>query len=722
MKKINAVVFLAMMAVLAALPLTFLAQAQNNNRAEVQFQAAQHKAFVDGDLKGAIEQYKQIASGRDRAMAAKALVAMAECYEKLGDGESRTIYERVLREYGEQKEAVTLARAKLGGGAQPRRQTNTLVLSGPNVDSGGRVSPDGRYLSYTDWDSGDLALHEIATGTDRRLTDTGQKGTVTVYAEGSAISRDGKQVAYNWYDENTNKAELRLASLSGDPNPRRLYDNPDIAWFTPYDWSPDGKWVAVDVTRKDRTRQIGLVSVQDGSLHVLKSVDWRGAVSVFFSPDGNYLGYDLPESDTSQERDVFVLAIDGTRETPAIVHRGQDFMMGWSPDGKRLLFRSDRTGSMGLWGLPFADGKPQGVPELIKADIGPAGPLGLTSSGALYYAITTGDFPSNIQLASIDFDAGKIISSATDVLPQEYLKFKVLPLWSPDGKYLAYASGPLGRRGPWSAIFVIRSAETGQVVRELQVGQKLSYFSTIGFSWAPDSRSFLTQGIDFKGRSGAFEVDAQTGDASPIRLDQPGESSLSYPTWSPDGKSLYFLREISRGNVSALFHLDLASGKEREVFRRAWLSGLDFSPDGQSIVTRSVDRSTNSRILLLIPVAGGEPRELMREASEAAPGALTNGNRGQWLAVAHWAPDSGSFLAYKIRPAADRPNSEVWRIPIGGDEPRKLDVKLNSFNINDRPRVHPDGRRIAYTVAERVPRTNEVWVLENFLPALNAKK
>src|SRR3972149_166216 len=75
MKTHKTAVFLAMVAILAALPLTFLAQSQNNNRAEVQFQAAQHKAFVDGDLKGAIEQYKQIASGRDRAMAAKALVA-----------------------------------------------------------------------------------------------------------------------------------------------------------------------------------------------------------------------------------------------------------------------------------------------------------------------------------------------------------------------------------------------------------------------------------------------------------------------------------------------------------------------------------------------------------------------------------------------------------------------------------------------------------------------
>jgi hypothetical protein len=164
------------------------------------------------------------------------------------------------------------------------------------VDSEGRVSPDGRYLSYTDWDSGDLALHEIATGTDRRLTDTKQKkrNVNDVFAAGSAISRDGKQIAYNWFDYgNHDRAsapgvwrgwvELRLASLTGDPNPRRLYHNPDVNWFFVHDWSPDGKWVAVEVARQDRTRQIGLVSVQDGSLRLLKSIDWRGAGRIFFS-------------------------------------------------------------------------------------------------------------------------------------------------------------------------------------------------------------------------------------------------------------------------------------------------------------------------------------------------------------------------------------------------------------------------------------------------------
>src|SRR5262245_21350904 len=90
--------------------------AQGGRSADVQMKAAQQKAEVQGDLKGAIEDYKTIVAvaGSNRALTAQALVRMAECYQKLGDAESRTIYVRLLREFGDQKDAVAVARAKLG--------------------------------------------------------------------------------------------------------------------------------------------------------------------------------------------------------------------------------------------------------------------------------------------------------------------------------------------------------------------------------------------------------------------------------------------------------------------------------------------------------------------------------------------------------------------------------------------------------------------------------
>src|SRR5216684_2238642 len=79
--------------------------------------AALHQEEVQGDLKGAIAGYQKVvaAPGVSRKIAAEALVRMGQCYEKLGDTESRKIYERVVREYADQKEAVAAARARMGG-------------------------------------------------------------------------------------------------------------------------------------------------------------------------------------------------------------------------------------------------------------------------------------------------------------------------------------------------------------------------------------------------------------------------------------------------------------------------------------------------------------------------------------------------------------------------------------------------------------------------------
>src|SRR5258708_29359484 len=78
--------------------------------------AALHQEEVQGDLKGAIAAYQKVvaAPGVSRKIAAEALVRMGQCYEKLGDAESRKAYERVLREYADQKEAAEWARGDAG--------------------------------------------------------------------------------------------------------------------------------------------------------------------------------------------------------------------------------------------------------------------------------------------------------------------------------------------------------------------------------------------------------------------------------------------------------------------------------------------------------------------------------------------------------------------------------------------------------------------------------
>ena len=122
--------------------------AQKDAPVEKQLQAAIHKEMVDGDLKGAIETYKKVVAqaGSNRALAAQALLRMAECHTKLGDDQARQAYERLVRDYGDMPEAKT-ARARIGTtGATTARTaaaTDRIVKAGRGHHVGQRPGVAG---------------------------------------------------------------------------------------------------------------------------------------------------------------------------------------------------------------------------------------------------------------------------------------------------------------------------------------------------------------------------------------------------------------------------------------------------------------------------------------------------------------------------------------------------------------------------------------------------
>jgi hypothetical protein len=84
--------------------------------AEMRLAAAIHRETVVGDLEGAAEQYRGLIAERDqaRAVAARALLQLGRCQEKLGrrDEAGRT-YARVVKEFAAEKQLAAQARAAL---------------------------------------------------------------------------------------------------------------------------------------------------------------------------------------------------------------------------------------------------------------------------------------------------------------------------------------------------------------------------------------------------------------------------------------------------------------------------------------------------------------------------------------------------------------------------------------------------------------------------------
>lgn len=138
-------------------------------KADVALRAAMDTETVKGDLKAAIEQYKKVATTSDRAIAARALLRLAECYQKLGDAEAQRVYERLVREFANQKEAVATARPRMGGarttgtGMVARQLWTTTNYSQVSIGS------DGRRAAVADGNSSEIQIRDLTTAHITRL-------------------------------------------------------------------------------------------------------------------------------------------------------------------------------------------------------------------------------------------------------------------------------------------------------------------------------------------------------------------------------------------------------------------------------------------------------------------------------------------------------------------------------------------------------------------------
>jgi Tol biopolymer transport system component len=448
----------------------------------------------------------------------------------------------------------------------------TRVWADELTNTLGAPSRDGRFLSFVDVRTGDLAIRDLESGAVRRLTrnDSSTKGQFAYF---STVSPDSKQVAYAWFNDQK-FYDLRIAGIDGS-QPRILFRNEEAGFVQPCAWSPDGRWILTLLFRKDNISQIALVPTDGSPVRVLKSLNWIYPKRMDFSADGKFIVYDSFDRDRSPERDLFVLAVDGSREAPLVQHPANDLFPLWSPEGDAVFFASDRSGTMDLWRVPVRDGAPAGEPSLVKSQLGRFLPMGITSGGKLYYGVREG--LSDIYIGDVGKD-GSLMKS-------RFPGRNSSPEWSPDGKFLAY----LSRRGTEnygeeSRAIVVRTVRSAEE-RELKV--KLAHVERV--RWSPDGRTLLVSGSDNKGRGGIFTVDLASERLEPV-VAQAGRNFRGYEAaWSPDGESILYSKD---GKV---YRRNLADGAEKETTAEELphsRTDRSLHPDGRRVAfTRGETRS-----------------------------------------------------------------------------------------------------------------------------------
>jgi Tol biopolymer transport system component/Skp family chaperone for outer membrane proteins len=710
---------LAAIALALAIILTSAATApQKSQSAEVLLGTALHQEEVEGNLEAAIQTYKKLLADYpdNRPLAARALLQMGRCYEKLGKEGARNAYERLVRDYADQSEAAAQARTRLAAlrkppvaGKEPALATRQLweLPDMGNIEGG--PSPDGRYLSFTDWETGDLAIRDLEAGTNRRLTDKGPWEKSEEFAMSSRWSPDGKMIAYDWYDGNN--MDLRVISLEGG-DPRTLLDNGNRELLHTYDWSPDGKQILIYLEkRKDATRHIVLVSATDGATRVVKTFEKRGRNPqvvglldvglVRFSSDGRYIAYDQPQEENAAEFDIFLISIDGGQEVALVEHPAQDLLLGWPTNGEGILFASDRSGSLDMWFLRVSGGKVQGLPDLVRRGIEQIVPLGFTQNGSFYY--TQGGPMSDAYVARMDRQSGKILAPLEKAI-KRFEGANSWPEYSPDGKRLAYVSTRSRTfQATWRPnIVCIRSLETG---KEQEFATK--FIRLAGTCWSPDGQYLYLAAWDDQGQ-GIYQVDTHTGTMVPIVRDE-GPQRMHAHNVSLDGKTLIYVRryKVEPKEPYRILSRNLTTGEEKELYtgdaENGWLQ-VALSPDGERLAVINIDKK---KTLRLIPTRGGEPRDLLKY-EDAHP-----------FTCLEWTADGKYIVFPRMQSANDDPRFSLWRVSADGGEAQELGLGMANFeNLS----AHPDGVRLAFSSLGPTMKMPSVWVMENFLPPSGSSK
>ena len=284
----------------------------------------------------------------------------------------------------------------------------------------------------------------------------------------------------------------------------------------------------------------------------------------------------------------------------------------WSPDGKEIVFVSNRTGSMQIH-VMNADGS--AARHLTNG----GGPSWAPDGNKIAFC---SDRSGNDEIYIMDVNGKNLIN-----LTNHPASDCGTPSWSPDGKKLTFMSN---RDGDWENnpqdnldVYVMNADGSGQT----RLTKNRGFDLATGQAWTPDGGQvvFCSSGDKpFVAPEGAsWDVLYQGFDIYRIGIDGTNQTRLtftfgedSYPNVSPDGREIYFARFLKESGTGYDIYKMTADGRVvTQVTNFAHNEGpTAWSPDGKKIVYAEFARSDQS--IYVADADGSNPVKITNQGLE----------------------------------------------------------------------------------------------------------
>jgi tricorn protease len=460
-------------------------------------------------------------------------------------------------------------------GSNPRRLT---VHSAH--DEFPRFSPDGKWIAFSSdrYGNNDVFIIPAEGGESKQLTFNSSPDTVVGW------TRDSQNVIFSTPRGNSfpGQANLYQVSIKGGLEQMMATDagywgsysadgskfvfnrHVPIWWRKHYRGSGATDLWVMDVKAKTYKRILD-TEVDDQMKPYNSWPQYAPGNTIYFVSDRDVMAKAGDPKVWKSTNNIYKISDNGGAPTQ-VTHftDGSLFFPSISSDGKVIVFEEN----FGLWKLDVASGRASEVKVDISADDKSNNFRVLTVNGEL----DSYDLSPSTQRAAISAhgEVYTIAAERGDVTRVTNSYFRETdPMWSADGKWIAYVSDQTGRPEVWVA------TPEGESAKKLSDSDS----EKLTLNWMPDSKSLLYTTSDHK----LNMVNVENGQMHTLATNE--SSGITGVTVSPDGAWIAFSK-ADRDFRQHVYFLAAAGGQEHRLPDDLQFASYDprFTPDGKKLI------------------------------------------------------------------------------------------------------------------------------------------